>query len=171
MKFIVTLVVLLSVSIKVNAQSTANDIISTFYFIRHAEKDRSDKSNHNPHLTDIGHARANHWNDILKHIKFDAVYSTNYFRTKETALPTAKRCNVAITVYNAKELDSEKLIVENSGKTILVVGHSNTTPSFVNKVIGKEKYMDIDDDNNGNLYIVTITGEVITDQVLEINPH
>lgn len=148
-----------------------NNQITTFYFIRHAEKDRSDKTNRDPHLTEVGQSRANHWNEILKHIDFDAVYSTNYHRTKETAFPTANRCKTDLTIYDANDLDGEKLKSINKGKTVLIVGHSNTTSQFVNSVMGQEKYSDIDDDNNGNLYIVTIIGETLTDQVLEINPR
>jgi len=151
--------------------SNIEEQISTFYFIRHAEKDRSDKTNRNPHLTEVGQARANHWKEILKNIDFDAVYTTDYHRTKETALPTAQQNNVDITIYDANNLDGEKLKIDNVGKTILVVGHSDTTPKFVNHVIGQEKHSAIDDSNNGNLYIVTIVGDTITDQVLEINPQ
>ncbi|WP_223033272.1 phosphoglycerate mutase family protein [Hanstruepera marina] len=145
--------------------------ITTFYFIRHAEKDRNDKTNRDPHLTEIGKARADHWNDILKHVMFDAVYTTDYHRTKETARPTAKRCQVDLTIYNPKDLNIKSFKTKNSGKNVLIVGHSNTTPMLVNQVIGKEKYSDIDDRNNGNLYVVTIINGVITDQVLEINPR
>ena len=31
--------------------------VTTLYFIRHAEKDRTDKTNKDPHLTDTGQAR------------------------------------------------------------------------------------------------------------------
>lgn len=151
--------------------SNTNKEPSTFYFIRHAEKDRSDKNNRNPHLTDVGRARANHWKEILKHVDFDAVYSTDYYRTKETALPLAQENNVDLTIYDANNLDGEKLKIDNVGKTILVVGHSDTTPKFVNHVIGQEKYNAIDDSNNGNLYILSVVGDVIVDQVLEINPQ
>ena len=54
---------------------------------------------------------------------------------------------------------------ETKGKTVLVVGHSNTTPAFVNKILAVEKYKDIDDNNNANLYIVTISGDEKTSVV------
>lgn len=145
--------------------------ISTYYFIRHAEKDRSDKTNRDPHLTEIGKARANHWSNILKHVKFDAIYSTDYNRTKETAHPTARANNLDLTIYDASAINDEKFKTDNNGKTVLIVGHSNTPPEFVNTIIGENKYDDIDDSNNGNLYIVTITDCVISHQVLEINPR
>jgi phosphohistidine phosphatase SixA len=146
-----------------------NQITSTYYFIRHAEKDRTDPSDKNPHLTEIGKVRANHWSEILGEIKFDAVYSTNYNRTKETAQPTATKNNLEIKIYDPKNIDTSSFIKDTKGQILLIVGHSNTTPEFVNKIIGQNKYKDIDDSNNGNLYIVTILGDVISDQLLVIN--
>lgn len=144
-------------------------VTSTYYFIRHAEKDRTDPADKNPHLTEIGQERANHWSNILGHIKFDAVYSTDYNRTKETAQPTASKNNLDITLYDPKNIDAQSFMKDNKGKMVLIVGHSNTTPTFVNKILGHNKYEDIDDSNNGNLYIVTINGDSIIDQLLVIN--
>jgi len=142
---------------------------STYYFIRHSEKDRTDPTDKNPHLTEIGKARANHWSEILGEIKFDAVYSTDYNRTKETAQQTASKNNLEITLYDPKQIDVQTFLKDNEGKKVLIVGHSNTTPTFVNKILGSNKYQDIDDSNNGNLYIVTISGDQINDQLLVIN--
>ncbi len=169
MKRILSLAILLVFTIKSLSQNIPSDSITTFYLIRHAEKDRSDSNNKNPHLTDIGKARAQHWNNILKHVKFDAVYSTDYFRTRETALPTANSNKLGITLYNPNELHIETFKKDNLGKHVLIVGHSNTTPALVNKIIGKNEYDDINDSNNGNLYIVTISNDVISHMVLEIN--
>lgn len=143
--------------------------ITTYYFIRHAEKDRTDPSDKNPHLTEIGNARAKRWSDILGEVKFDAVYSTNYHRTRETAQPTAAKNNLEITIYDSKNINKDSFKSDTKGKTVLIVGHSNTTPEFVNKILDHNKYDDIDDSNNGNLYIVTISGTVISDQLLVIN--
>jgi len=143
---------------------------TTFYFIRHAEKDRSDKENRNPNLTEEGILRAAKWSLVLKNMKFDAVYSTDYNRTKQTAQPTAEQNELEITIYDPRNLDGKAFLEANKGKTVLVVGHSNTTPAFVNSVLEKEKYSDIDDNNNANLYIVTISpsGEM-SDVVLVID--
>lgn len=143
---------------------------STFYFIRHAEKDRSDKTNRNPSLTQQGILRAAKWSLALQHAKFDAVYSTDYNRTKQTAQPTAEKNGLELTMYDPRNLDGKAFLEANKGKTVLVVGHSNTTPQFVNSVLGHEKYPDIDDTNNANLYIVTVSpsGE-ISDVVVVIN--
>lgn len=146
-----------------------NDNSSTYYFIRHAEKDRSDKTNKDPNLVLDGILRAAKWSIVLDNIDFDAIYSTNYNRTKETAQPTAEKNNLDITVYDPRNIDAKSFLEQTKGKKVLVVGHSNTTPMFVNKLLGKEKYKQIDDSNNANLYIVTISssGE-ISDTLLVI---
>ncbi|SDS52563.1 Broad specificity phosphatase PhoE [Formosa sp. Hel1_31_208] len=142
---------------------------TTYYLIRHAEKDRSDKSNRNPELTEIGKTRAKRWNEVFQHITFDAIYSTKYNRTIQTALPTAEQNKLEIAHYDPRNLYSEEFAEATNGKTVLVVGHSNTTPAFVNAILGIKKYQDIDDNNNGNLYIITISDGHIIDQVLTIN--
>jgi broad specificity phosphatase PhoE len=144
------------------AQEVFNDSISTYYLIRHAEKDRSDETNKNPGLTEKGQQRAIRWSKLLEQFQIDAVYSTSYKRTQNTALPTAKSNNLTIKTYHPFKIDMQQFLKDTKGKNVLVVGHSNTTPGFVNKLIGKEIYQDIDDTNNANLYIVTINGEQIS---------
>lgn len=143
--------------------------ISTFFFIRHAEKDRSDKTNRNPILTEEGLDRAQKWRDIFSEVTFDHVYSTDYNRTKQTAQPTAAKNNLEISIYDPSNLDGPLFIESNKGKTVLVVGHSNTTPSFVNAVINEEKYDSIDDLNNGKLFMVSIIDGTAKTTVLQIN--
>ena len=61
--------------------------VTVYYLIRHAEKDRSDKKNKNPELTKQGNNRAAYWASVFKEVPFDAVYSTDYNRTIQTATP------------------------------------------------------------------------------------
>ena len=169
-KYIVLLLVITFALPACAQEAETSTETSTFYFIRHAEKDRSDKENRNPNLTEQGILRAAKWSIVLQHVDFDAVYSTDYNRTKQTAQPTAEKNGLELTMYDPRNLDGKAFISENKGKKVLVVGHSNTTPAFVNAVIGKEKHAQIDDNNNANLYIVTVSpsGE-ISDVVLVIN--
>lgn len=129
---------------------------TTYYLIRHAEKDRSNSSDRDPQLTEKGKERAANWANILKEIDLDAVYSTPYARTMQTAQPTATKNNVRIQNYDSKNLYSKEFQEATKGKKVLVVGHSNTTPQFVNAILQHSKYDDIDDDENGALYIVKI---------------
>ena len=143
--------------------------VTTYYFIRHAEKLRIDKTDKNPNLNYNGYKRAEAWKDVFSNISFDAVYSTDYNRTKLTAKPTADSNNLPILLYNPNSMYSEAFKNNTKGKTVLVVGHSNTTNVFVNKILGVEKYEEINDNNNSNLYIVTITDGKSSSVLLKIN--
>ncbi|PHS53081.1 MAG: phosphoglycerate mutase [Lutibacter sp.] len=168
MKKFLFIIIILNLSIQIKAQSHENEI-TTYYFIRHAEKIRTDTTNKNPNLTEKGIGRAQNWSSVFKHVTFDSIYATNYNRTIQTATPTAKDKNLVIQFYNPRTLFIEDFKLKTIGKTILIVGHSNTTPQFVNKILGTNKYADINNSNNSNLYIVTISNNRITDILLEIN--
>ncbi|GAA4241198.1 MULTISPECIES: phosphoglycerate mutase family protein [Winogradskyella] len=163
---LVSLVVFSSCKEKVE---TNEDIVTTYYLIRHAEKDRSDKTNKNPDLTKKGLQRAENWAKHLKNVKFDAVYSTEYNRTTQTAIPTAKLNNIDIQFYNPSNLMTEEFLDKTKGKTVLIVGHSNTIPKLANSLLSKQKYADIADDNNANLYKVTIKKEEKTSELSVVN--
>ncbi|MDB2657909.1 histidine phosphatase family protein [Flavobacteriaceae bacterium] len=143
--------------------------ITTYYFIRHAEKLRIDKTDKNPNLNFNGYKRAEAWKDVFSDVPFDAIYSTDYNRTKLTAKPTATSKNLPILLYNPNMMYSEAFQNNTKGKTVLLVGHSNTTNVFVNKILGIEKYNEINDNNNSNLYIVTISNGKISSILLKIN--
>lgn len=151
-----------------NIQAQDNEV-TTYYFIRHAEKVRKHKSDKNPKLKKKGNKRAENWAVVFENIPFDIIYSTNYKRTIQTATPTAKSKNSEVQFYNPRELYNSEFKAHTKGKTVLIVGHSNTTPQFVNKVLGAKKYPDIDDHNNSNLYIVTISKNSISDHLLKID--
>ncbi|MGA0403103.1 MAG: histidine phosphatase family protein, partial [Flavobacteriaceae bacterium] len=86
-------------------KSLTPESITTIYLIRHAEKDRSDKENKNPKLTEEGKQRAERWAEVLGRSKVDAVYSTNYQRTLQTATPIATRNGLEIQTYEPNNLD------------------------------------------------------------------
>ncbi len=141
--------------------------VSTYYFIRHAEKVKSEDSN--PELSSEGELRAERWAKILGNISIDAIYSTDYIRTRNTALPTAQSQGLELILYHPGKIDYVKFLSDTKGKTVLVVGHSNTTLEFVNKLIGTEKYKLIDHHAYGNLYIIEITEDNVIDKLLIIN--
>lgn len=156
-------VILQSCSKMVEEQKT-----STYYLIRHAEKDRSNLDDQDPHLNELGLQRAQKWTKTLRHIDFDAVYSTNYNRTKETVQPIAEQKQLEIIIYDPNNLDISNFLKTTNGKTILIVGHSNTIPTLVNKLIDQEKYDQIEDSNNSNLYIIYRQKGITSDALLVI---
>lgn len=165
MKRILQFLFLIAFVIVIQAQDV-NKEVSTYYFIRHAEK--TDSKNTNPSLNMKGKLRAEKWMSVFKNVKFDLIYSTEFYRTKETAMPTAVYQDLEILFYNPVKSYYDKFLTSTKGKTVLIVGHSNTIPEFVNFVIGKEKYKTIEHHNNCNLYIVEINAETITDKLLFI---
>jgi broad specificity phosphatase PhoE len=144
-------------------------VVTTYYLIRHAEKQRQNPDDKDPSLTFQGYKRADKWRDIFQYIPLNAVYSTSYNRTKETANPTAESKNLPILVYDPRNMYTESFQYNTKGKNVLIVGHSNTTPAFVNKILGINKYKQIDDNNNGNLYIVKVIGDHASASVLRID--
>lgn len=143
--------------------------VSTFYFIRHAEKDRSDSENSDPELTQRGLGRAMHWAEILRDIELDAIYSTDYNRTSMTAAPTSVKQDVDVEYYDPRIIDYEQFKADNLNRTVLVVGHSNTTPNFVNSMIGEDKYAAMSDDDNGSLFVVQMANGAVSSQQLHIS--
>ena len=141
---------------------------SSFYLIRHAEKLRIDKTERNPKLNEKGVLRAEKWKEILKNINLDKIYSTNYNRTIETAKPTSNSQNIDIEIYSPSNIDYRNFKDINEGGKVLIVGHSNTIPNFVNGLIEKDFYDQIDDLNNSNLYIVNICGDMVSHQLIYI---
>ncbi|MBU3012417.1 histidine phosphatase family protein [Polaribacter vadi] len=156
------------VAISFLTSCSSNDT-TTYYLIRHSEKDRTNMMNANPHLNFEGEKRAQKWSNYFADIKLDAVYSTKYFRTVETATPTAKTKELDIKYYDPSFLFDSIFQVETNGKTVLVVGHSNTTPSFANKILGEEVYQNMDDNDNGSLYKVTVKGNEKTKEIIKVN--
>lgn len=145
-----------------------NSESTTYYLVRHAEKDRSDKTNRNPELTAQGHSRAENYKTLFKDVSFDFIYSTNYHRTIQTATPTAESKQLEIQFYDPRDLYNASFQSKTKGKSVLIVGHSNTTPQFANKILGADTYKDIDDSNNSNVYIITIIGDQKSAVVLKV---
>ncbi|WP_442265863.1 phosphoglycerate mutase family protein [Tenacibaculum sp. ZS6-P6] len=163
MKKTILLLIFTIVSLLSSAQEKNEK--STYFFIRHAEKELNVK---NPDLTKKGEQRALNWVKILHHYKIDEVFSTNFKRTIQTALPIAKKYKLQTQIYHPFKFNIEKILSKYQGKNIVIVGHSNTIPSLVNKFIGQEKYKDINESIYGNLYIVTVDKKSVHDIMLSI---
>ncbi len=134
---------------------------TVIYLVRHAEKAK--EGGRDPLLTPEGTERALRLSNILKEAKLDQVYSTEYQRTQLTAGPTATALGQKVEAYNPRDLKgfAQQLKAEKKGDRLLVVGHSNTTPTLVNALVGKEQFPMIDESEYGGLFVVTIseTGE------------
>ena len=70
---------------------------TTFIMVRHAE---TTGSGSNPNLSVDGQSRANRLSQMLEKVNLNAIYSTNYNRTKQTAQPAATAKGITITTYD-----------------------------------------------------------------------
>ena len=151
-----TYLLILLLSTQVNAQTTR------YIIVRHAEKDttlaNAKLMASDPPLNSIGETRALSLADKLKDHKINQIYSSNYKRTKATASPIAKAQNLNVAIYDPRNLDAfatQLLSSENTGKTILIVGHSNSSPKLVNLLIKQDQYKDLDESIYDTYWIVT----------------
>ena len=106
--------------------------------VRHSEKDYSSNNVSDLPLSKCGIKRSKNLSNILRDVNLNAIYSTNYTRTKNTALPTAEAKELNIKNYNANELVGLSKLLISLREDALVVGHSNTTGVLAGLLIGEE---------------------------------
>lgn len=131
--------------------------LTTIILVRHAEK--MDNSS-DPGLSETGYKRADKLAAMFRNVEFDAVYTTDFKRTRETARPVAEANNLTISIYNYRDLPKEakSLLEAHKGETILVSGHSNTTPAFANEILGYEHFEEnFNESDYGNLLLIIIS--------------
>ncbi len=129
--------------------------LTTFILVRHAEK-ISDGSK-NPDLTDEGKKRSQNLVSILKQTSIQAIYSTDFIRTRETVSPLAKSKSLEIKGYEAFKTEViNKILKDNEGGTVLICGHSNNIPWIANYLVGAEKFKNFEDNEYSNILIVTV---------------
>lgn len=168
--FLIFLISFLSLGSVGQKNETTVQETTTYYFIRHAEKSDSDPQNKDPELSPAGMERAEKWAEIFKDIEFDIILSTNYARTRTTASKIAASQEKDVDFYDPRKLNDPEFQQKTLGKTVLVVGHSNTNPAFVNLILGTNKYEALDEKEYGSLFIVTVgPGGEKSSQVLYIN--
>ena len=135
------------------AQKTS--LKTTILLVRHAEK----KQGQNPSLTSQGQQRAQNLITKVQPWALSGVYSTNFNRTRETAQPVAKtlglKVNASIPPMNYKALLKD-IEANHKGRAVLVVGHSNTTPEFVNYLDASQKLPFIDEKDYSQFYILEL---------------
>jgi broad specificity phosphatase PhoE len=146
-----TLALLLAVPALARAQAT------TVIVVRHAE--RLDSSQ-DPPLNEVGQARAEALATALANAGVEAIYTTQFARTRLTAEPLARKLGVTATVVQAggdatshARAIADRIRSEAAGKVVLVVGHSNTVPAIV-AALGGGDVGTIQDAQHDHMFIV-----------------
>lgn len=128
--------------------------------VRHAEKAATPAND--PPLTETGVARAQALAELLKDAKVAVVMHTPTTRTRDTARPVAAQFGLTPEVLPMGPLPVHAAAVaeavrKHPGKTIVVVGHSNTILPYIAALGGPDKGV-LCDHNYDGLYTVIIGG-------------
>lgn len=107
--------------------AVAGPPVTTIYLVRHAEKDLT-PGLADPPLSPAGEVRAQLLARRLAKRKPVALFTTDTRRTRATLAPLAQATGLTPLVYNAQDPDAFaiRLFKEYAGRTVVVVGHSNT---------------------------------------------
>ncbi len=135
-------------------------VLTTVILVRHAEKG-GDPGDRDPELSDAGRERARTLAHVLGELDIDAIYSTPFLRTRNTAQPIADLLGVEITVTPpTRTVDDIAATIrrDHAGDVVLVVGHSNTIPGVVN-ALGAGSFEDLTEEEYDDLFVVTLTAD------------
>ena len=131
---------------------------TTYYIVRHAEKETTNTMTSDVPLSAAGKQRAEALKEVLKNENIKHVYSTNFIRTKSTAQPLADAIYVPVEIYDPKDSKFINRLKAVDGNA-LIVGHSNTVDDLVNALSGtKEINGDLPDSAYGDLFVVKKKG-------------
>ena len=110
-------------------------------------------------LSEAGEQRAQSLKKLLQNEKIEAVYSTNYSRTRNTVMPLANA--KALPVHNYGPGDTALWNRVRAGKVnVLVAGHSNTVDDIVNRLAGRQLLPgDLPETQYGDLFIIRKKGK------------
>lgn len=138
----------------------AKEKITTVLLVRHAEKLTTPADD--PVLSPVGVARAELLVRMFENSGLNAIYTSQYARTKLTAEPLARKSRIPLETVDAKSTNKlvESILSKHSGGTVLVVGHSNTLPEII-EALGGGKIQEIEDLDYNNFYMVTVSGNGI----------
>ncbi|HEY2534772.1 MAG TPA: histidine phosphatase family protein [Xanthobacteraceae bacterium] len=152
--FIVALFALWAIWVWFTANST------TVIVIRHAEKESV--SAPDPPLSAAGEARAALLERMFGQPKgvgrIDAIYVSPALRNRLTAAPLAAQLGIVPIVAPADDPKAlaHRILRDNSGQRVMVIGHTNTVPEIVAALSGRSDIAQIDEKEFGTMYIVTV---------------
>jgi phosphohistidine phosphatase SixA len=153
------LTVLLAVS---SAPVQAQAPVTTVILVRHGEK--STEPGADPALSASGEARARALAVALQGTKVAAVFTTPFKRTNATAAPLAGANGImpiempvsgGAPAYAKAVADS--IAAHYAGRTVVVIGHSNTIPALI-AALGGPRMSDLCDNEYSTMLRVTLDG-------------
>ena len=142
---------------------------TTYYIVRHAEKEQGTTMLSDPPLSAEGEKQAIDLKTYLQDKNIKTIYATNYARTIATAEPLRKALGLNLKIYDPRK--NEQLVAELKSigdGNVLVVGHSNTVDDVVNGLLGETRMTDLPDTAYGNVFIVKKKGSTYTFEQMNV---
>lgn len=132
--------------------------LTTVIVVRHAEEQR--QAGADPPLSAAGQARAEELARILGEPaggdRITAILVSDTRRAQQTAAPLAARLGIEPIVLPARPLDELlRAIRRERGRTVLVIGHSNTVPALVRRLAGRAM-PDMEESEYDALYVLSL---------------
>jgi broad specificity phosphatase PhoE len=156
-----TVLALLAVTLLAAAPAPSVAPATVVLLVRHAE--RAPGTGDVP-ISDVGQSRAQALAEIGKVAGVSAIITTQFQRTRQTAAPLAEALGITPVVVGTQS-DGAKHAAEvaaavrqQAGKTVLVVGHSNTVAAIV-AALGGPRFPDYCDPAYDNLVTMVLDAE------------
>ncbi len=134
--------------------ATAADAVPVFVVVRHTEK--ASTGGNDPELSVAGQKRAEALAHILKDSQITAVFVTEFKRTQQTAVPTARAAHLSPTVVPAGDIPGLIAKLRAVNGNALVVGHGNTIPDLM-KALGIAIPINVPEDDYTEIFLVSLT--------------
>ena len=133
-------------------------LITTVYIVRHAEKDTTVAGNPDPELSAAGRTRAQALNQTLAKRLPAALFTTDTKRTRATLAPLAAATKLEPQTYDPKRGRdlADRILKDYAGKSVVIVGHSNTVLSLIDDFGGIPPVDEVRDSEYDYLFVVRV---------------
>lgn len=137
-----------------------NQATTTVIFVRYADPAKDQGSN--PGLSPAGQARAEELSRVLGDVDVvagvDAIFTTQYRHTQETADPIARRLHLPVQTVDVTDIRGllKRIQKHYKGKIVLVITHPDPIAELIRELHGSKKLPLLASDEYDNLYIVSI---------------
>ncbi len=130
----------------------AVDAQQMVYLVRHGQKLDDGKD---PSLSPAGEARAARLAAMLSASGVNAIYTTQFQRTRQHAAPLARALAISPVIVSANDTAGllDKIASHGADGIVLVVGHSNTVPAIL-RGLGYGGEVKIDEAEFDNLFVL-----------------
>lgn len=131
--------------------------VTTVYLVRHAERDTA-ASQPDPALSAVGLVRAQALSQLLARRRPAALFTTDTRRTRATLVPLGVAARLTPQVYDpaVPAALAARIREDYAGKTVVVVGHSNTLLPLIEALGGTPPVEEINESEYDYLFTVRL---------------